>query len=191
MRNSSCPCVAASQTPGRSFELRSDLSPATFICPTVLLSYLLAWRSKSTQLTHHPTPYRHHTTPPSAPASVWVCGRLIALTSGITPSHSAVPTGSPQKGKKTLFTQTTKEENRLLSHTTRRKKHTLYLPPNFSGCAKQSKVLPPRLPPLFPSASCSAFFCSDIHLQWRYSIRCRKWTQVRKMWGFFLSQSCC
>ena len=50
----------------------------------------------------HPNPYR----PLWTRASVWVCLRLIALTSGITPSHSAVPTGLPQKKKKnpTLYT---------------------------------------------------------------------------------------
>lgn len=105
------------------------------------------------------------------------------MTSGITPSHSAVPTGLPQKKKKKNphFTHTTKEKNRLHLHST--KKKTLYLPPNSSRCAKQSRVplvAPPSLPALIffplPRLHCSralpllSCFSSTCLMGRRYSV---------------------
>lgn len=102
-----------------------------------------------------PVPYKSLSSPPPPPlwtrASVWVCLRLIALTSGITPSHSAVPTGSPQKEKK--HTLHTPQKKKIDFTRTPQNEKTLYLPPNSSRCAKQSKV-----PLVSPPPSLSFFF---------------------------------
>lgn len=123
-------------------------------------------------------------------ASVWVCQSLIALTSGITPSHSAVPTGWPQKEKKNThtlrrpqkkkidFTRTPQKEKNFISHPTPR--------------AKQSRVplvsapsLLQFLSRLHSSLALQLSFVQEHIFDWQEILECcRKWTQVRKMWGF-------
>lgn len=97
---------------------------------------------------------------PRIPASVWVCLQLIALTSGITPSHSAVPTGFTTKEKENPhLTHTTKEKIDFTRMPQKggKKKTLLYLWLDSSRWTKQSVVV-------------SLFSCSETLVWWTEDI---------------------
>lgn len=141
------------------------------VCFLLLYRFSSVSRSNSIQLTGW-IPFFITLGPPSAPSqslsSPLNQGQCLSVSEADSidfRNHSISFSSShrlatKEKKKNPHFTHTTKEKNRLHLHST--KKKTLYLPPNSSRCAKQSRVplvAPPSLPALIffslPRLHCS------------------------------------
>lgn len=184
-KNSTCICVIVFLLLYWFSFWYQDQTPCSWAAPSHSLSPLGHHRP-------HPNPYR----PLPSPLNQGQCLSVSEADSIDFRNHSISFSSShrltTKEKKPTLYTHH-KRKNRLHLNTT--KKKTLYLPPNSSHSAKQSKV--PLVSPLPPFSFFSHVHCSRAlplslslvqkHMSDGQKIfgRCRKWTRVRKMWGVY------